>query len=97
MIVGQDRAIAQVIDAWRGGRMHHAWLLAGPRGLGKASVAEAVAKRVLAEAAGPVPTAAGLDVPDDHRIAHLFAAGSHPDYRKLERLEKPTGMSSDVA
>ena len=91
MIVGQDRAIAQLLDAWNSGRMHHAWLLAGPRGLGKASVAEAAAKRVLAEAAGPVVTGEGLDVPDDHRIAHLFAAGSHPDYRKLERLEKPTG------
>ena len=98
MIVGQDRAIAQLLDAWRGGRMHHAWLLTGPRGLGKASVAEAAAKRVLAEAAGPALTGAGLDVPDDHRIAHLFAAGSHPDYRKLERLEKPTsGLARNIS
>ena len=90
-IVGQVRAIHQLLDAWRGGRMHHAWLLAGSRGLGKASVADAAALRFLAEAAGPPLVGEGLDVSADHRIAHLFAAGSHPDYRKLERLEKPAG------
>jgi DNA polymerase-3 subunit delta' len=70
--------------------MHHAWLLCGPRGVGQASFARAAALRVLADAAGP-PSGDDLDVPADHRIARLFAAGSHPDYRYLERLERPTG------
>jgi len=44
----------------------------------------AAAKRILADAAGPL-AGEGLEVPDDHPIAHLFAAGSHPDFRLLKR------------
>ena len=88
MIVGQDRAVSQFLAAWQTRRLHHAWLLAGPRGVGKASFARAAANRVLADAAGPV-VGEGLDVPADHRISHLLAAGSHPDFRLLERLENP--------
>ena len=90
MIVGQDRAVGQFLDAWRTRRLHHAWLLAGPRGVGKASSARAAACRVLADAAGPV-SGEGLDVPAEHPISHFLNAGSHPDFRLLERLERPTG------
>ena len=89
-LVGQDIAVGQFLGPWQARRMHHAWLLCGPRGVGKASFARAAALRILADAAGPA-SGEGLDVPADHRIAHLFAAGSHPDYRYLERLERPTG------
>ena len=91
MIVGQDRAVAQLLTAWKSKRMHHAWLLAGPRGLGKAIIAVTAARRMLAEAAGPHPGGAALEVDDQHPTARLLAAGSHPDFRKLERLERPTG------
>ena len=84
MMVGQDRAVGQFLAAWATRRLHHAWLLAGPRGIGKASFARSAAKRILSDAAGPV-AGEGLDVPDDHPIAHLFAAGSHPDFRLLKR------------
>src|SRR5690606_19534895 len=33
----------------------------------------------------------GLETPDEHPVARLLAAGSHPDFRMLERLERPTG------
>ena len=87
MIVGQDRAVAEFRTAWDAGTLHHAWLLAGPRGVGKASFARAAATRVLADAAGPRLNLPGLEVPDDNRMARLIAAGSHPDLRLLERLE----------
>ena len=87
MILGQDRAVEQFSSAWRRGALHHAWLLAGPRGVGKATFARQAATRVLAEAAGPAVTAPGLETPHDHRIAKLVEAGSHPDLRWLERLE----------
>jgi DNA polymerase-3 subunit delta' len=90
VIVGQDRAVGRFLEAWQGRRLHHAWLLAGPRGVGKATFARAAALKVLADAAGP-PTGSGLDVPASHSIAHLLTAGSHPDFRLLERLEKPAG------
>ena len=53
MIVGQDRAVEQFASAWASRKLHHAWLLAGPKGVGKASFAHAAARRVLADAAGP--------------------------------------------
>lgn len=91
MIVGQARAVEQFASAWASRRLHHAWLLAGARGVGKASFARAAAARVLADAAGPAIDLPGIDTPGDHPVAKLLAAGSHPDFRMLERLEKPTG------
>ena len=87
MIVGQDRAAEQFASAWAGRKLHHAWLLAGPRGVGKASFAHAAARRVLADAGGPPIDRAGLETPDDHPMVKLVEAGSHPDMRWLQRLE----------
>ena len=50
MIQGHDRPIERFLAAWRGGTMHHAWLLTGPHGIGKARFARAAAIRLLAEA-----------------------------------------------
>jgi DNA polymerase-3 subunit delta' len=93
MIQGHDRPIERFLAARRNGAMHHAWLLTGPRGLGKASFAHAAAKRLLAEAAGPPPEGEGIETPDTHPTAHLIAAGSHPDFRLLERIENKTGTA----
>jgi DNA polymerase-3 subunit delta' len=87
MIFGHSEAIEQFRKAWDSRALHHAWLLAGPRGVGKAHFARAAATRVLAQAAGPNFDAPGLDTPEDHPIAKLIAAGSHPDMRWLQRLE----------
>ena len=89
MIVGQDKAVAEFLGAWQAETLHHAWLLSGPKGVGKAAFARAASLRVLAEAAGPPVELPGLATPPDHPIAHLVAAGSHPDLRILERLENP--------
>ena len=91
MIVGQDKAVEAFASAWRTRRLHHAWLLAGPKGVGKATFAKAAATRVLAEAAGPPIELPGVETSLDHPMARLLAAGSHPDFRGLERLERPTG------
>jgi DNA polymerase-3 subunit delta' len=93
VIRGHDRATERFLGAWREGAMHHAWLLTGPRGVGKASFAQAAALRLLAEAAGPQPDGEGLDTPDNHPTAHLIRAGSHPDFRLLERIENKTGSA----
>jgi DNA polymerase III subunit delta' len=98
VILGQDRAVDQFATAWSGRKLHHAWLLAGPQGVGKATFAHAAARRVLAEAAGPPIEADGLEAPDDHPIVKLVEAGSHPDMRWLERLpkEKGDGLARDI-
>lgn len=86
MIIGHDASIAELLAAARSGRMHHAWLFTGPEGVGKASIASAVAARLLAEAAGPMPIGDGVELDTDHRIARLIAAGAHSDFIRLERL-----------
>jgi DNA polymerase-3 subunit delta' len=99
VILGQDRAVEQFAAAWAGRRLHHAWLLAGPKGVGKASFAKAAATRLLAEAAGPPFDAPGLETPAEHPIVKLSEAGSHPDMRWLERLprEKAEGLARNIS
>src|SRR5205085_5281720 len=89
MIVGQDRAVEQFAAAWATRQLHHAWLLGGPKGVGKASFAHAAARRVLADAAGPPRDLPGLETSGEHPIVKLVEAGSHPDMRWLERIENP--------
>ena len=52
-VFGHDAAIAEFTDALGSGRMHHAWLLVGPEGVGKATLAYRFARFVLAEGDGP--------------------------------------------
>jgi DNA polymerase-3 subunit delta' len=99
MILGQDTAVAQFASAWASRKLHHAWLLAGPRGVGKASFAHAAARRVLADAAGPPSNLPGLETSDDHPMVKLVEAGSHPDMRRLERLmnEKTGNLARNIS
>jgi DNA polymerase-3 subunit delta' len=95
-LFGHDDAVAAFRAGMASGRLHHAWLISGPEGVGKALFAGKAALRVLAEGAGP-PVASsglaapGLDVPDEHPIARLVEAGSHPDLMRLERAVKDSG------
>ena len=91
MIRGQERAVEQFSSAWAARKLHHAWLLAGPKCVGKASFARAAATRLLAEAAGPPFVAPSLETPADHPMAKLVTAESHPDMRWIERLPKEKG------
>jgi DNA polymerase-3 subunit delta' len=98
VIIGQDRAVAQFASAWASRKLHHAWLLAGPKGVGKAAFARAAARRVLAEAAGPAFDLPGIEAPDDHPVVKLVEAASHPDMRWLERLvnEKTGNLNRNI-
>jgi DNA polymerase-3 subunit delta' len=99
VIIGQDRAVEQFASAWATRKLHHAWLLAGPKGVGKASFAFAAARRVLADAAGPPSDLPGIETSDDHPIVKLIEAGSHPDMRWLERLprERAEGLARNIS
>jgi len=99
VIVGQDKAVDAFASAWATRKLHHAWLLAGPRGVGKASFAHAAARRVLADAAGPASGMPGLATDDAHPMVKLVEAGSHPDMRRLERLvnEKTGNLARNIS
>jgi DNA polymerase-3 subunit delta' len=99
VILGQDKAVEEFAAAWATRKLHHAWLLAGPRGVGKASFAHAAARRVLADAAGPVSNLPGIESDDNHPMVKLVEAGSHPDMRVLERLvnEKTGNLARNIS
>jgi DNA polymerase-3 subunit delta' len=97
-LIGQDDALARAARAIRGGRPPQAWLIAGPPGIGKATLAYRVARYLLAFGA----TADGpedLSVPDSSPGARQLAAGAHPGllllkrgYNKVGKLMTVTGV-----
>lgn len=48
-LLGHEAAEREVLEAWTSGRMHHAWLISGQRGIGKATLAYRIARFVLAQ------------------------------------------------
>lgn len=84
-VFGHDKAILSFREGLDSGRLHHAWLISGPAGVGKGTFARAAARRALAQAAGPSPELPGLEVEQDHPTSRLLSSGSHPDFRLLER------------
>jgi DNA polymerase-3 subunit delta' len=66
------------------GRLHHAWLLTGPEGLGKATFAYRAARRLLGAPAAPAYGLLGAD--PEHAVSRQVAARSHPDLLVIERV-----------
>ncbi|WP_204115749.1 DNA polymerase III subunit delta' [Shimia biformata] len=99
-LFGQDAAQAAFLDAYRSGRLHHGWLITGPRGVGKATLAWKIARFLLAT---PKPDEGGLfgDAPpapdtlhidDEHPVSRRIRAGSEPSLFALRRpVNEKTG------
>jgi DNA polymerase-3 subunit delta' len=91
-LIGQARAEGEMLDAYRSGRLAHAWLIAGPEGVGKATLAWAFARFVLANPdprARAVQQAHDLSVPEGHPAAKPLLAHSHPDFALIRRAWNP--------
>lgn len=85
-LIGQQDAERTLLTAYRSGRMHHAWLLAGPEGIGKATLAYRFARFALThpQEAGPGP-GQDLATPQDSAVYGQVAALSHPGLLVLQR------------
>ena len=92
-LTGQEPAETAFEDARARGRLHHAWLLTGPEGVGKATFAYRAARRLLGAAADPSFGLLGSD--PTHPASRQVAARSHPDLMVLER-EGPDGKPRKV-
>ncbi len=87
-LLGHGEGERVLLRAWASGRLPHAWLITGARGVGKATLAYRFAKFVLAGggeggglfADGPD----SLDLDAAHPVARQVAVGSHPDIFALE-------------
>ena len=96
LLRGQDVALARAARAIRGGRPPGAWLISGPPGIGKATLAYRIARYLLAYGATD-QGASDLSVPADDRATIQVAAASHPGLLVLKRGENPeTGKLMNV-
>jgi DNA polymerase-3 subunit delta' len=96
-LLGLDAAVAAFTEAQARGRLHHAWLLTGPEGMGKSSFAYRAARRLLGARPISDDSDALASSPDDP-VCRMVAAQSHPDLMVLERWSEanPTRKSIPV-
>ena len=94
-LFGHDAAERQFLDAWSSGRLHHGWLITGPKGIGKATLAYRFARFLLANSSRPptedvgpalfdddeLPTVApdSLAIDPEHPVFRRVAANGHAD------------------
>lgn len=85
-LIGQASAEQDFLEAFNAGRLHHAWLVTGPRGVGKATLAWRIARFLLST---PVEGGASLfgDGPPDYGT--LDAAPDHPAVKRILARSEP--------
>jgi DNA polymerase-3 subunit delta' len=85
-LYGQDAALGVLGRALASGRLAHGWLLTGPPGVGKATLAFRLARALLA---GPDALDPHLSLPPDHAVFRQVARGVHPDLTVVEAERDP--------
>ncbi len=94
-LFGHQAAEQAMLAAYCGGRVPHAFLVVGPKGIGKATLAYRMARFVLAHpdpVAAVVQGAASLAVNPDHPVARRVAARAHGDLLVIERTVNERGV-----
>jgi DNA polymerase III subunit delta' len=93
LLLGHDAAKAALLQAFNAGRLPHAWLITGPRGIGKATLCYRFARFLFAEGAAGgglfAAPATSLAVAPSRQAFRLVASGSHPDLLVVERAFDP--------
>jgi DNA polymerase-3 subunit delta' len=103
ILLGHEAAERTLLDAIHLGRMHHAWLITGPDGIGKATLAFRFARRLLAgETPGQASEQAGMETLALDPASPVFrrvVAGGHADMLTIERAfdEKTKRRKRDIA
>ena len=102
-LTGHAQAEKDFLDAWNSGRLAHAWLLTGPKGIGKATLAYRIARFALSGGGdggglfGGAPQ--NLDVAAGHPVVHQVSAQGHRDLKVVERGfsdDKKTKLRSEI-
>src|SRR5438105_11408668 len=99
ILAGHREAEAALLNAYRSARIPHAWLIGGPQGIGKATLAYRMARFVLAHrnpTASDVQDAETLWVDPSDPVARHVAAGAHGGLLTLERTLNDRGVMRTV-
>ena len=93
-LIGHEAAEKDYLAAWSSGRLAHAWLICGPRGIGKATLAHRMARCALKQGGkddgasdmfGAPPPPTSLQMSAEDPLFRRIAAGGHGDLRVVER------------
>ncbi|MCE8007475.1 DNA polymerase III subunit delta' [Aestuariivita sp.] len=102
-LLGQAAAEVEFLQAFNSGRMHHGWMLTGPRGVGKATLAYRIARFLLATPPvdddglfGAPPPPGTLEIDPEHPVARHILAGAEPGLKTVTRSLTDTGKLSDM-
>ncbi len=100
-LTGHEQAEARILEAYVSGKFHHAWLLTGPRGIGKATLAYRIARYLLRN---PVQSGASretLAMAESDAVTSQVSARSHPDLlviqREVEKGKLKAGITVDTS
>ncbi len=98
IFVGHSEVEAGVRADLLSERMHHAWLISGARGIGKATLAARIARFLLKTAADKknVPAGATLAIGEDDKVFRQLAALSHPDFLLLRARAPESGRGQAI-
>ena len=99
VLFGHREAETALLNAYRSGRIPHAWLIGGAAGIGKATLAYRMARFVLAHRdphASDVQRAETLFVDPSDAVARQVAAGAHGGLLTLERTQNDKGVMRTV-
>jgi DNA polymerase III subunit delta' len=95
VLFGHVRAEAALLDAYRSGRMPHGILIAGPKGIGKATLAYRIARFIFSHpdpTAADVQRASSLQIGPSSPVARRIAAQAQPDLLVVERTVNERGV-----
>lgn len=95
-LVGHDAALKVFLKAFSGNRLHHAWLLAGQKGIGKATLAYHLARFLLKHGGGEAdklfeaekesqPDLAAIQMPEDDPVFSKVSSGAEGNLKVIER------------
>lgn len=94
-LFGHADAEQRFVDAHAQTRLHHAWLIEGPEGIGKSRFAQRLAAYLFG-ARGPA--AHPLDADQADPVWRACASGSHPDLRLIHRELNDKGkLTQDIS
>ncbi len=103
--IGNTGAEETITEALTSGKLHHAWLINGPKGVGKATLAYRIARFILSggvekDAGGGTnlfgePEPVSLSIDENSETFQQIVQGSHPDLLVLETNEEETEIKVD--
>jgi DNA polymerase-3 subunit delta' len=96
-LFGHEEAEQILLHAYQSRRLHHAWLLSGTEGIGKATLAYRFARFMLAHPEQiEIQDAQNLFVPEHDNVFHQVAQGTNPDCHTLEQPEEKTRSRKSI-